>query len=256
MKHPDYHEHQTLLQWLIGIGLLVFLLIVAWQEGLFELLFNSDRSRLSLIIIAFFLLVNIHIFKLVLNLSRERNAVAALRNLLTAQENISLDIDKNNVSCCGQLLPASSISRHLKNLDSRLAVGNRLLDTSHIQSHLLSALDKRVRGQHKYGWLVADLMIKLGLIGTVIGFILMLSSVATIEDYDIATMQDLLRNMSSGMQVALFTTLTGLSAGLILGIQYQFLDRHAEELLADIEELSEIYFIPALVTRSLNGKES
>jgi biopolymer transport protein ExbB/TolQ len=116
----------------------------------------------------------------------------------------------------------------------------------------LSALDKRIRGGQKYGWMFADLMIKLGLLGTVIGFVLMLGSVASLQNYDVTTMQDLLHNMSGGMRVALFTTLSGLIAGLILGMQYQFLDRHADDMLAEIEELSEVYVLPVLL--SGNGK--
>ena len=252
MKQTDYHEHEALLQWLIGISLLLFIFYIAWIEGLFALLVESDRSRISLVIICGFILVSLHIAMQVVSLSRERNAAAFVRQLLSHSDSISLSTSRTDIICCEQPLGTSYIARHLGNLHSRLSVAAADKDTGNVQTHLLSSLDKRIRGQFKYGWLVADLMIKLGLIGTVIGFILMLSSVATIEDYDIATMQDLLRNMSGGMQVALFTTLSGLISGLLLGIQYQFLDRQADELLADIEELSEVYILPALLNPAVD----
>jgi hypothetical protein len=46
--------------------------------------------------------------------------------------------------------------------------------------------------------------------------------------------------MSDGMRIALYTTLTGLIAGMLLGLQYQILDRAADRLLALIIEISEV----------------
>ena len=73
-------------------------------------------------------------------------------------------------------------------------------------------------------------MIKLGLLGTVIGFIFMLNSVAQMETTDLNAAKLMLTQMSGGMRIALFTTLAGLSSGLILGVQYQLLDRAADKL--------------------------
>ena len=73
-------------------------------------------------------------------------------------------------------------------------------------------------------------MIKLGLLGTVIGFIFMLNSVAQMETTDLNAAKLMLTQMSGGMRIALFTTLAGLTSGLILGVQYQLLDRAADRL--------------------------
>ena len=70
---------------------------------------------------------------------------------------------------------------------------------------------------------IVDLLIRLGLVGTVIGFILMLQSVTLIENFDINLMQDLMKNMSAGMMVALYTTLTGLTSAMILMLQNKYL---------------------------------
>ena len=129
----------------------------------------------------------------------------------------------------------------------RLGNSSAREDRTQVQTQLLHVLEQRVNSSFRFGWILSDLMIKLGLVGTVIGFVIMLGSVATLEQYDIQTMQDLLRSMSGGMRVALFTTLTGLSCGLLLGMQYQFIDHHAQALVADIEELTEIYVLPALL---------
>ena len=250
MQTTDYTEHKLLLQWLIGIGVLIFSLIIAWQQNLLGILLDGDRSRLSVIILLAFLVINFHVMSRVITLSRERNITSKVHQLMAEIDTISLIVSKQTVQCCGETIPESLVTRHLRNLAGRLSVNQTGQETGDVQAHLLSALDKRIRGGQKYGWMFADLMIKLGLMGTIIGFVLMLGSVASLQNYDVTTMQDLLHNMSGGMRVALFTTLSGLIAGLILGIQYQFLERHADDLLAEIEELSEVYALPVLLNKN------
>ena len=72
------------------------------------------------------------------------------------------------------------------------------------------------------------------MVGTVIGFILMLQSVTLIENFDIKLMQDLMKNMSTGMMVALYTTLTGLTTAIALTLQNKYL----ELLLVDLYSLA------------------
>ena len=74
------------------------------------------------------------------------------------------------------------------------------------------------------GFFVSDLLLKLGIIGTVIGFIIMLSSLSAIDEMNLSKMNNLLLSMSTGMKVALYTTLTGLIGSILLSIQYNFLE--------------------------------
>ncbi len=74
------------------------------------------------------------------------------------------------------------------------------------------------------GFFVADILLKLGIVGTVIGFIIMLSSLSTIDEMNLSKMNNLLLSMSAGMKVALYTTLTGLIGSLLLSIQYNYLE--------------------------------
>ena len=247
-----YATHETLLQWLVGMSVLAWLTVLGFEYRVFDTVLEADRSRLALVIMLAFLAVNVHVFTRVLSLSRERNATAAIRQLVTAMDATVpgtqklFDIDGDAVRCKEQPLPASLIRTHIVNLSRRVVVAAADTGAQDVQGQLLAVLAARVHGGHKYGWLLADLMIKLGLIGTVIGFVMMLGAVSTLENYDIATMQDLLRNMSGGMRVALFTTLTGLTAGMILALQYQFLERQADALVADITEIAEVHVLPAL----------
>ena len=246
MKPPRQTEHRVLLQWLTGFSIAVPAIYVAVHEGLFSLLLSNDQSHLSIIILMAFSLINLHLVYRVIVISRERNIADQARCILEENNAIVCD-NRKLVLGKEQILPTSFVTQHLKNLAVRLDMEQSVARNSKLQNHLMHVLEKRVLGPQKYGWMLADLMIKLGLVGTVIGFVLMLGSVATLDHYDIETMQGLLRSMSGGMQVALFTTLTGLGTGLLLALQYQFLEQHSEALLADIEEITEIYVIPGLM---------
>lgn len=84
-----------------------------------------------------------------------------------------------------------------------------------------------------HGWFAADSVLKIGLLGTIIGFILMLSPIASLASYDAASLQTALGQMSGGMAVALYTTLTGLIVNIVLRFQFQFLADAMQALLID-----------------------
>lgn len=82
-----------------------------------------------------------------------------------------------------------------------------------------------------FGWFVADTLLSLGLLGTVIGFIMMLAPLSGLDVGDIAAMQAALGAMSAGMAVALHTTLAGLVGSLVLRLQAYMIDDALAELL-------------------------
>jgi len=85
-----------------------------------------------------------------------------------------------------------------------------------------------------HGWFAADSVLKLGLLGTIIGFILMLAPISNLSGYDAASIQSALGEMSAGMAVALYTTLTGLVANLLLRLQFQILADAMQKLLLEL----------------------
>ena len=69
-------------------------------------------------------------------------------------------------------------------------------------------------------WFVAESCMTVGMIGTVIGFILMLgSSFQEIDPSNIESMRKVIVDMAAGMSTALLTTLCGLLAGLFIKVQ-------------------------------------
>jgi MotA/TolQ/ExbB proton channel family len=95
-------------------------------------------------------------------------------------------------------------------------------------------LGERSHGPHETAWWFAAAAIKLGLLGTVVGFIVMATEIGQLPSFDIDQVQTLLKQMTGGMAIALYTTLVGLVANLWLGLQLLLLDRMADRIAADI----------------------
>ena len=121
------------------------------------------------------------------------------------------------------------------------------------QGLLLDAFEADLRSGHELGWFVADLLLSLGLLGTVIGFILMLGPISDLDTSDQGAIRTALAAMSGGMAVALYTTLTGLIGGMLLKIQGFLLDGAVQELVRRTTQLTEIYVLPGIERRQLDA---
>lgn len=73
---------------------------------------------------------------------------------------------------------------------------------------------------HDLAWFSAEICMSIGMVGTIIGFILMLSgSLGDIDPSDVETMKRVIAGMAVGMSTALVTTLVGLVSNILLKIQ-------------------------------------
>ncbi len=242
-----YANHQLLLRWLLLVCSIAVGIAVAWHQGLLHIVFRSDASYLSVVIVGVFLISSIHAGRLIFRLSKHINQVTTVSHLMDSDRDAQINIDKNSVVFgYSSVLPEGPVNWHIHNLVNRYNNAANVYDFARDQSQLLDALSRRVKSPQQVGWLIADLLIKLGLLGTVIGFILMLQSVPAVEELDLSAIQAMLSKMSDGMRVALFTTLCGLIGGVLAGVQYHIADRGAEELIAGITEVAEVHVIPRL----------
>lgn len=90
---------------------------------------------------------------------------------------------------------------------------------------------KSIENEAEHGWFAAGLCEKLGLTGTVFGFVIMLiGGFHGIDSSDPASMQRLLEQLGTGMSTAFITTLVGVVCSIILSIQYHLLARELESL--------------------------
>lgn len=95
-------------------------------------------------------------------------------------------------------------------------------------------LADRTHGPHETAWWFCGATLKLGLLGTVVGFIVMASQIGQTASFELDQIQSLLKQMTTGMAIALYTTLVGLIGNLWLGLQLMLLDRLGDRLAADI----------------------
>jgi hypothetical protein len=107
-------------------------------------------------------------------------------------------------------------------------------DHRHSPEVAAQLLAERCHGPHETAWWFAAATIKLGLLGTVVGFIVMATQIGQVPSFELDQVQTLLKQMTTGMAIALYTTLVGLIANLWLGLQLMLLDRLADRLAADL----------------------
>ncbi|NKB61321.1 MAG: hypothetical protein GKR95_03990 [Gammaproteobacteria bacterium] len=88
--------------------------------------------------------------------------------------------------------------------------------------------------------LIANNLITLGLIGTVIGFVIALSGVEAERVADIAAVAPMISTLIQGMSVALYTTLVGAIFHVWLSMCYQILATGTVNLVNAIIEYSEV----------------
>ena len=183
-------NNHLLLKACLMQSLVIFSSYLIIDLGILSLIIDSDRSKISLIILSIYVLACSHWFYISINLDKE---IA------------SLD-DKDKKTLIRSFIDSAKEGKSAN------------------QKINLDLLEDELSNKHALGYLAVDILLKLGLTGTVIGFILMLLPIGEIRDFDPQVLQQLLATMSGGMAVALYTTLTGLITSMLLKFQYFVLD--------------------------------
>ena len=144
---------------LITLGLILFGFFVLANTGLLQLAITSDRSMISWVILALYALATLHWLYRAKVLDKE---TALCRDAEIGKTSVS---DTEN----------SHVAKALSSPAATVADRQELLDT----------IGDELTNTHAAGHFVADLLLKLGLTGTVIGFILMLLPIGDIKQFDL-----------------------------------------------------------------------
>lgn len=241
-------EHHLLLCWLILIGLICFGTYLAWDQGILHLLYGTDKSKISYLITFIYLLIIGHGAIRVWFISKQLNYSNKIVDDIKSYASEKILIDNEEVKISNnQTLPNSVTTDYIHDLVTRSNNHiNKSNSESANESDLIEVYESRLKGPDEIGWFASDAMIKLGLLGTIIGFILMLGSVVNVTEFDVTSMQKILAHMSSGMGTALYTTMAGLVCSLLATAQYHMIERHIDELLNSIKHISQVHILPKL----------
>lgn len=136
--------------------------------------------------------------------------------------------------CCLQLL-GLAIAWRFGMYEQIIAIDNTkitiLIITVHIIATILAgyATWKRTNVTTEFLWYTAETQLSLGMIGTLIGFIIMLNAAfGHIEAASLETIKTSIASIGSGMGIAIRATLLGLISGVLIKAQLINLEKSCE----------------------------
>ena len=209
MKFNTQNQSLGVLRSLLLLVLIVFGVWILDERGLLAVVLEGDKSQISTVIGCLWIISSIYWLYLSKIISDERNSF----------ENMEF---KNK-----KLLVSRFFNSLKKNEDKDV---------------LINAFESEFEKKISYGVVASDVALKLGLLGTIIGFILMLKPIADLNSTSPEDLKMALSSMSSGMAVALYTTLTGLIVSTLLRIQFHFSATWIISLLNDLAFYTENNF--------------
>lgn len=209
MKFNTQNQSLGVLRSLLLLVLIMFGVWILDERGLLAVVLEGDKSQISTVIACLWIISSIYWLYLSKIISDERNSF----------ENMEF---KNK-----KLLVSRFFNSLKKNEDKDV---------------LINAFESEFEKKISYGVVASDVALKLGLLGTIIGFILMLKPIADLNSTSPEDLKMALSSMSSGMAVALYTTLTGLIVSTLLRIQFHFSATWIISLINDLAFYTENNF--------------
>jgi MotA/TolQ/ExbB proton channel family len=243
-------DYLPLLRWMIFTGVCLFGFVLAWHFGLIRMMLSSDKTYISVIILILYAAASVHCLVRTVTISRELSKAMRILALVRGGTHEYKVVGEDVVNGEGAMLPRGEVTTHIRNLimKDKLQGDTHRLD----QTLLLRGLADALRGPNQLGGYASDSLMKLGLLGTIIGFIMMLGPIAGLDAADHASVKSSMGLMSDGMAVAMYTTLTGLIGSILVQTQYYMLDKATAQLFGLATNLTEV-FVVSVLDRGPNG---
>lgn len=206
-QDPSAYRYLLIMRFMV-VNVIAFALIVAaWMQGWLDVVFEGDVTKLALVIVAVFFAGLVLCGMKVMQASAELNQIKSPADY-----------------------PNSRAARYLKAIAAR---------DGHSRSITASALKLKLSSRIAVVRHIANSLVFLGLIGTVIGFMIALSGVNPENAADVSAIGPMVSTLISGMSVALTTTLVGAILNVWLMVNYRLLESGTLRLLTTIVELGE-----------------
>ena len=206
MAKIEQPKSNGLLRSLLLLTVILFGFWILNDQGLMQIVLKGDKSHISKAIIILWIVTTVYWIYL--------SRIIYLDKSLIGNEKIfSLNL---------------SIGKYLRDIDK-----------GEDKDTIIRVFESEYAKKLSFGWVAADISLKLGLLGTVIGFILMLQPISELNNTSPDELKSALSSMSSGMAVALFTTLTGLVSSILIRLQFQITSSNVVTLINEITFLAE-----------------
>jgi hypothetical protein len=224
--------YDAVLKWVLLVALITIGAVVSYDYGLLTYLYTADRSKITVLITVLFLAFSAHCLWILVELAREyRRALQVKADLSSVRRLPKL---KNG---------GGLVDRYIADVIRSREHPSEVEGNAHL---LMMSLGAAFRRRTKIGSYGTDLLYKLGMLGTMVGFVMMLNSMGDLSNFDVDTLRGALQKMIAGMAVSLLTTIAGLIGGILLRLEYNI----AEALVTDISQttvsLTEVSLLPLL----------
>ncbi|MEC7735127.1 MAG: MotA/TolQ/ExbB proton channel family protein [Pseudomonadota bacterium] len=206
MAKIEQPKSNGLLRSLLLLAIILFGFWILNDQGLMQVVLKGDKSHISKAIIILWMITTIYW----VYLSR---IIYLDKSIIGNEKDFSLNL---------------SIGKYLRDIDK-----------DEDKETIIRVFESEYAKKLSFGWVAADISLKLGLLGTVIGFILMLQPISELNNTSPDELKSALSSMSSGMAVALFTTLTGLVSSILIRLQFQITSSNVVTLINELNFLTE-----------------
>lgn len=215
----------VLATWAAFAGLLLFAGYVLYQKGIWAALLNADPTYLTALIVVLFVGTTVWVGCRAHILTQEYEAFLRFETLLSQGPTAARAwLQEPQASWAHEFFRA--IQRK----------GRAWRDNA----QLIDLLAEKTSAPHEMPWWVNGVLLKLGLLGKVIGFSIMALQLGEMSSFDSGQTSAVLKTLTGGLGIALLTTMTGLAANILLGFQLMRLDRFADALTAKAIQICEL----------------
>ncbi|KKM60987.1 hypothetical protein LCGC14_1536230 [marine sediment metagenome] len=217
--------HELFLRWVLINVTVAFAVAGAAYHGLLHIIYLNDPSYLTYLITLLYLAVTAYTGVRTYWVSRQQKLLKEFKQKLHEEDIV--DITKTD----------SIIFNHLADLR---ATGKN------DQTVILMCRSNDVHDKHEVIWHYGDVLVNLGLVGTVVGFTMALWPFFILPEFTFEAVKGVLGTISGGIAVALFTTGLGITTSVIIKVQARYLETGTNQLMTQLAYLTETKLIPIL----------
>jgi hypothetical protein len=224
--------YDAVLKWVLLMALIAFAAVVSYDYGLLTYLFVADQSKITVLIAVLYVAFSGHCLWILVELAREYRRALQVKAALAVATRVP-DLPRGGGLINSYIADVIRSREHPSEVE-----GNAHL--------LMMSLGASFRRRTKIGSYGADLLYKLGMLGTMVGFVMMLNSMGDLANFDVDTLRGALQKMIAGMAVSLLTTIAGLIGGILLRLEYNIADALVTDISQTAVSFTEVSLLPLL----------